>query len=120
MKPTIVSTARLDATSPAECPPIPSATTKSWRPSSLAKLSSFVFRTGPMSVAPYALSTLSSFNGGMAEKPIADEAYRAGELWQYYFSSTPPALVVLLGQTTDELSPRIDPDFVENSSQMAL
>ena len=67
MKPTIVSMARLDATSPAEWPPMPSATTKSWRSSSLAKLSSLIFRTGPMSVDPYALSTLGSCNGDTAE-----------------------------------------------------
>ena len=57
MKLSMVSTARFEATSPAECPPIPSATTNSFSVGSLMKLSSLDLRTGPRSLRPWASIT---------------------------------------------------------------
>jgi len=50
------------ATSPATCPPIPSATTNSRRSSALMKQSSFMRRTGPVSLKPNAFT---GFSGGV-------------------------------------------------------
>src|SRR5262245_35090139 len=63
----IESTARRDATSPAACPPMPSATTYRPSPSARTKESSFILRLRPTSVIPVAriCSGMSSSDTGV-------------------------------------------------------
>src|SRR5262249_50211669 len=82
MNPAIVSTSRPDATSPAECPPMPSATTNSRSSGSLMKRSWFDFRTGPGSLRPWA-STKSGPRRMKASESIGRRRTR-----QYYYGST--------------------------------
>ena len=56
MKPVMASMASRDATSPASCPPIPSATANRRTSGSDTNESSLVFRTGPVSVTAHACS----------------------------------------------------------------
>src|SRR3954447_20151880 len=56
----MASTARRAATSPALWPPMPSAITQSPSASSIAKQSSLMSRTRPLSVTPNAASTMST------------------------------------------------------------
>ncbi len=63
----IASTATLDATSPAACPPMPSATTKSFCSGLTQKLSSLPLRLRPTSVTASHLSFMDVLGSSRAE-----------------------------------------------------
>src|SRR5262245_5366324 len=120
MKFSIDSTATLAATSPAACPPIPSATMKRRKSSALRKRSSFMWRTGPFSLKPNALT-------GVCVRSLSCELGSG-----YYFGSKSgarctrnlarnwPELRTASRQLAGQLRPRIDADLLDNPRQVLL
>src|SRR5262245_11562450 len=112
----IDSTATREATSPAAWPPIPSATTNRRKSSALTKQSSFMWRTGPVSLKPNAVK-----GSGRSLSRRSDR--------RYYFGSNesarnPPEIPNkskgVSGQLAGQLGPRIDADLLEDSGQVLL
>src|ERR1700736_1769713 len=113
MKFSIDSTATRAATSPAACPPMPSATTNSRRSSALTKQSSFMCRTGPVSLKPNAFTCVSWGGYGVyhAGCPgdttlVVEGVVANGPIWDKNRK--------LSGQLAGKLRPRVDADFFED------
>src|ERR1043166_27357 len=118
MKFSIDSTATRAATSPAACPPIPSATTNSRRSSALMKQSSFMRRTGPVSVRPNAFK-----RGSSLPRPFEKHTTLVVQATVQPRAITAQTCAIVRshaksGELAGQLGARVDADLFEDARQM--